>query len=132
MRSHRLGSLVRALAHSLPHDSSTPSCCDLLTLSRARRLVHRTLQTLLKPVPELVNILGVDIPEPPDVCLAGIRSDAATLSWGRPPNGKPIQKYSIQVNGVHGQFCQHGLSPSTMHPATRVNANPSCSWRLPR
>ncbi|KAJ4164434.1 hypothetical protein LMH87_006110 [Akanthomyces muscarius] len=72
-----------------------------VTIVSALWLVHRTFQTLLKPVPELVNILGVDIPEPPDVCLAGIRSDAATLNWGRPPSSKPVQKYSIQVNGVH-------------------------------
>lgn len=64
-------------------------------------LVHRTFQTLLKPVSELVNILGVDIPDPPDVCLAGIRSDAATLSWSRPPSNRPVQKYTIQVNGVN-------------------------------
>lgn len=76
----------------------------ILTVSHPRRLIHRTLQTLLKPVPDLINILGVDIPDPPDVCLAGIRSDAATLNWSRPPSNKPVQKYSIQVNGVHGSF----------------------------
>ncbi|RFU75326.1 hypothetical protein TARUN_6926 [Trichoderma arundinaceum] len=65
------------------------------------RLLHRGWQTLWKPVPELINILGVDIPEPPDVSLAGIRSDAATLSWTRPTSNRPVQKYSIQVNGVH-------------------------------
>ncbi|KAJ6779974.1 hypothetical protein PWT90_03352 [Aphanocladium album] len=72
-----------------------------VTIISALWLLNRTLQTLLKPVPDLINILGVDIPEPPDVCLAGIRSDAATLSWSRPPSNKPVTKYSIQVNGVH-------------------------------
>lgn len=70
----------------------------------AYRLLHRGWQTLWKPVPELINILGVDIPEPPDVSLAGIRSDAATLSWTRPTSNRPVQKYAIQVNGVHGMF----------------------------
>ncbi|KAM3544842.1 hypothetical protein ARSEF1564_002306 [Beauveria bassiana] len=89
-----------------------------VTIVSALWLVHRTLQTLLKPVPELVSILGVDIPEAPDVCLAGIRSDAATLSWSRPLSNKPVQKYSIQVNGVHGQFCHGVFLPSISHHST--------------
>ncbi|KAM5355456.1 hypothetical protein ACJ41O_002102 [Fusarium nematophilum] len=73
----------------------------VLTLGAVVWLLHRSWQTLWKPVPDLINILGVDVPEPPDVSLAGIRSDAATLSWTRPNNNRPVQKYSIQVNGVH-------------------------------
>ncbi|KOS19203.1 hypothetical protein ESCO_000290 [Escovopsis weberi] len=73
----------------------------VLTLGAVLWLLHRSWQTLWKPVPDLINILGVDIPEPPDVSLAGIRSDAATLSWTRPSSHRPVQKYSIQVNGVH-------------------------------
>ncbi|KAM0516328.1 hypothetical protein ACHAPE_005475 [Trichoderma viride] len=72
-----------------------------LTFGAVLWLLHRGWQTLWKPVPELINILGVDIPEPPDVSLAGIRSDAATLSWTRPTSNRPVQKYAIQVNGVH-------------------------------
>ncbi|TQV98632.1 hypothetical protein V2A60_007650 [Cordyceps javanica] len=85
-------------------------------------LIHRTLQTLLKPVSELVNILGVDIPEPPDVCLAGIRSDAATLSWGRPPSNKPVQKYTIQVNGVNAPV---GDSPGNEIAITVTGLRPN-------
>ncbi|KAJ4271588.1 hypothetical protein NW762_000292 [Fusarium torreyae] len=73
----------------------------VLTLGAVVWLLHRSWQTLWKPVPDLINILGVDVPEPPDVSLAGIRSDAATLSWTRPTSNRPVQKYTIQVNGVH-------------------------------
>ncbi|KAH7156286.1 hypothetical protein EDB81DRAFT_786532 [Dactylonectria macrodidyma] len=73
----------------------------VLTLGAVVWLLHRSWQTLWKPVPDLIGILGVDVPESPDVSLAGIRADAATLSWSRPPNNRPVQKYSIQVNGVH-------------------------------
>ncbi|KAI8684726.1 Fibronectin type-III domain-containing protein [Fusarium keratoplasticum] len=73
----------------------------VLTLGAVVWLLHRSWQTLWKPVPDLINILGVDVPEPPDVSLAGIRSDAATLSWTRPNSNRPVQKYTIQVNGVH-------------------------------
>jgi hypothetical protein len=65
--------------------------------------VRRAWQTLWKPVPELINILGVDVPEPPDVSLAEIRADAATVNWTRPPANRSVQKFLIQVNGVDGE-----------------------------
>ncbi|OAA46894.1 Fibronectin type III domain protein [Metarhizium rileyi] len=72
-----------------------------LTLGAVIWLVHRAFQTLWKPIPELVNILGLDIPPPPDVCLAGIRSDSAYLTWdARTTSQRPVQKLLIQVNGV--------------------------------
>ncbi|KAG8420686.1 hypothetical protein J3459_010843 [Metarhizium acridum] len=72
-----------------------------LTLGAVIWLVHRAFQTLWKPIPELVNILGLDIPPPPDVCLAGIRSDSAYLTWdARTASQRPVQKLLIQVNGV--------------------------------
>ncbi|OAA61568.1 Fibronectin type III domain protein [Cordyceps fumosorosea ARSEF 2679] len=83
-------------------------------------LVRRTCQTLLKPVSELVMILGVDIPEPPNVCLAGIRSDAVTITWDRPPTNKPVHKYNIQVNGVHV-----GESPGNDFAITVTGLKPS-------
>ncbi|KAK3336119.1 hypothetical protein B0T19DRAFT_395909 [Cercophora scortea] len=72
----------------------------LLTGAAVVWLVRRAWQTLWKPVPELINILGVDVPDPPDVSLAGIRADAATVNWSRPPPNRSVQKFLIQVNGV--------------------------------
>ncbi|KAK4164132.1 hypothetical protein QBC43DRAFT_318147 [Cladorrhinum sp. PSN259] len=72
----------------------------LLTGAAVVWLLRRALQTLWKPVPELINILGVDVPDPPDVSLAGIRADAATVNWTRPPANRSVQKFLIQVNGV--------------------------------
>jgi hypothetical protein len=68
------------------------------------RLVRRGWQTLWKPVPELINILGVDVPDPPDVSLAEIRADAATVNWTRSPANRSVQKFLIQVNGVVGEL----------------------------
>ncbi|PKS12814.1 hypothetical protein jhhlp_001026 [Lomentospora prolificans] len=65
------------------------------------RLLYRSFQTMRIPVGDLIDILKVDVPEAPDVSLAGIRSDAATLEWSRPPSSRPVQKYVIQVNGVN-------------------------------
>ncbi|RCI12982.1 hypothetical protein L249_0265, partial [Ophiocordyceps polyrhachis-furcata BCC 54312] len=72
-----------------------------LTLGAVVWLLHRSWQTLWKPLPELVGILGIDIPQAPDVCLSGIGADSATLSWSRPASNRPVKKYLIQVNGVH-------------------------------
>lgn len=71
------------------------------------RLACRAWQVLWKPVPELISILGVDVPDPPDVTLAGIRADAATVNWTRPPANRSVQKFLIQVNGVIGE-CLEG------------------------
>lgn len=82
------------------------------------RLMRRAWQTLWKPVPELISILGVDVPDAPDVMLAGIGVDKATVNWARPQPNKPVQKFLIQVNGVVGKGppwskCAH-VSPKTL------------------
>ncbi|KAI0169106.1 hypothetical protein GGR52DRAFT_553745 [Hypoxylon sp. FL1284] len=64
-------------------------------------LAHRAVQTLRKSVNELIGVLGVEVPDAPDVSLAGIRADAATLNWTRPQPTRPVAKFTIQVNGVN-------------------------------
>ncbi|UNI23500.1 hypothetical protein JDV02_009318 [Purpureocillium takamizusanense] len=95
-----------------------------LTLGAIVWLLHRSWQTLWKPVPELVNILGVDIPLPPDVCLAGIGADSATLSWTR-PTYRPVQRYLIQVNGV-----LVGESPANETAITVTGLKPSHFYNI--
>ena len=67
------------------------------------RLLYRAWLTLWKPVPELISILGVEVPDAPNVSLAGIKADAITIHWLRPEASRPVQKYLIQVNGVNGK-----------------------------
>ncbi|KAI2641046.1 hypothetical protein GGS21DRAFT_502774 [Xylaria nigripes] len=64
-------------------------------------LAHRAVQTLRKSVNDLIGILGVEVPDAPDVSLAAIRADAATLNWARPLPTRPVAKFTIQVNGVN-------------------------------
>jgi hypothetical protein len=73
-------------------------------LTTTARLLHRAWLTLWKPVPELINILGVEVPDSPAVSLAGIKVDAITLHWTRPEPNKTVLKYLIQVNGVNGKI----------------------------
>jgi len=83
---------------------ATPVSSGSTLTARIYRLVRRAWQTLWKPVPELINILGVDVPDSPDVSLAEIRADAATVNWTRAPANRPVQKFLIQVNGVVGEL----------------------------
>jgi hypothetical protein len=74
-----------------------------ILLTACERLLHRAWLTLWKPVPELISILGVEVPDAPEVSLAGIKADAVTLHWTRPGLNKPVIRYLIQVNGVNGK-----------------------------
>jgi hypothetical protein len=83
---------------------SSPLPRDFTALTQSfARLLHRAWLTLWKPVPELINILGVEVPDPPEVSLAGIKADAVTLHWTKPGINRPVLKYLIQVNGVNGK-----------------------------
>ncbi|KAI3324816.1 hypothetical protein HD806DRAFT_493709 [Xylariaceae sp. AK1471] len=73
----------------------------LLTGAAFLWLAHRAVQTLRKSVNDLIGVLGVEVPDAPDVSLAGIRADAATLNWTRPLPTRPVAKFTIQVNGVN-------------------------------
>ncbi|KAI9848277.1 MAG: hypothetical protein M1837_000541 [Sclerophora amabilis] len=64
-------------------------------------LLYRGWQVLNKPLPELIDVLGLDVPVPPQVSLAGIKSDSITLHWDRPETQNSVAKYVIQINGVH-------------------------------
>ncbi|KAI6265346.1 hypothetical protein MCOR28_006475 [Pyricularia oryzae] len=64
-------------------------------------LLRRAAQTLWKPVPELIGVLGLEVPDSPDVSLTGIAADKATLTWTRAQPSRPVQKFLIQVNGVN-------------------------------
>ena len=77
---------------------------SFLFFSYSFRLLRRGLQTLWKPVPELIDILGVDVPSPPDVSLTAIGVDKATITWTRPASNRAVDKYVIQVNGVNGML----------------------------
>lgn len=73
----------------------------IITGGAALWLVNRALQTLWRPVPELIDILGVDVPTAPDVSLTAIGADKATITWSKPTSKSAVDKYVIQVNGVN-------------------------------
>lgn len=66
------------------------------------RLFYRIWQIYQKPIEELVDLLGLDIPPVPHVSLAGITSESILLYW-KPTEAQSVSlKYVIQVNGIKG------------------------------
>ncbi|KJZ71540.1 hypothetical protein HIM_09078 [Hirsutella minnesotensis 3608] len=117
--------LCESACHAVINATPSQQFRMVLTLGAVVWLLHRSWQTLWKPVPELVSILGVDIPQAPDVCLAGIGADSATLSWTKPASNRPVQKYLIQVNGVHV-----GDSPGNETAITVTGLRPNHFYNL--
>ncbi|KAL9031972.1 MAG: hypothetical protein Q9196_000045 [Gyalolechia fulgens] len=63
-------------------------------------ILYRIWQIWQKPVDELVDLLGLDIPSVPDVSLAGITSESVLLYWKPADNQSASLKNTIQVNGI--------------------------------
>ena len=64
--------------------------------------MYRIYEIYKKPLAELVDVLGIDIPPVPDVSLAGVTSNSALLYWKPPENYNVPLKHFIQVNGING------------------------------
>ncbi|KAK9368034.1 hypothetical protein V1509DRAFT_624058 [Lipomyces kononenkoae] len=62
-------------------------------------LLHRATRVLQIPIPTLVQLLGIDIPFPPHVCLDSVTSDSITLHWSLPDRASSVAKHVIQMNG---------------------------------
>ncbi|KAI9682270.1 MAG: hypothetical protein M1817_000324 [Caeruleum heppii] len=64
-------------------------------------LLYRVWQVFSKPLPELIETLGLEVPIAPKVSLAGIKADSVTLHWTRSENQGSVVKYFIQINGIN-------------------------------
>ncbi|KAK9466474.1 hypothetical protein V1512DRAFT_226172 [Lipomyces arxii] len=63
------------------------------------RLLHRATRLLQIPIPTLIQLLGIDIPSPPHVCLDSVTADAVTLHWSLPDRATSVARHVIQMNG---------------------------------
>lgn len=66
--------------------------------------MYRIWQIYQKPVDELVDLLGLDIPPVPEVSLAGITAESVLLYWKSPETHSASLKHAIQVNGIKGML----------------------------
>jgi hypothetical protein len=67
-------------------------------------MMYRGWLVLSKPVEDLVSVLGVDLPVPPEVSLAGLKCDGALLHW-KPEDPKTSGvRYQVLVNGMRSRL----------------------------
>lgn len=64
------------------------------------RVAFRAYRVLSKPVEELINLLGLEVPVAPLVSLAGIKADGVLLHWKPPDQRASVVKYVIRINGI--------------------------------
>ncbi|KAL8705457.1 MAG: hypothetical protein Q9201_001438 [Fulgogasparrea decipioides] len=90
---------------SLHLATTLPVLQDAAFFSSLGWILYRIWQIYQKPVDELVDLLGLDIPPVPDVSLAGITVDSVLLYWKPADNQSTSLKNAIQVNGIKvGEF----------------------------
>ncbi|KAF7863882.1 hypothetical protein EAF04_006847 [Stromatinia cepivora] len=95
---------------------------SIVTCAALFWLLRRASEVLWTPLPRLISILGVEVPDPPEVSLACIKSDSLTLHWSSSPPNKGVVRYILQVNGVDvGESTQgetviiEGLKPGNFY-----------------
>jgi hypothetical protein len=66
------------------------------------RMGYRVSSLLNIPIPTLVKVLGLDLPDPPRVSLHGVSADTITLHWSLPEKAGSVAKHIIQINGING------------------------------
>ena len=66
-------------------------------------MCYRVTALLNIPIPTLVKILGLDLPDAPRVSLRGVSADTITLHWSLPEKAGSVAKHIIQINGINGR-----------------------------
>ncbi|KAI9792620.1 MAG: hypothetical protein M1835_007753 [Candelina submexicana] len=71
-------------------------------------LLWRAYQVLKRPTEELIEVLGIEVPEAPNVSLIAIEEESVRLKWSKPIPQDTVVKYYVLVNG-----CRVGESSRT-------------------
>ncbi|KAL8713423.1 MAG: hypothetical protein Q9220_002622 [cf. Caloplaca sp. 1 TL-2023] len=96
-------------------------------------ILYRIWQIYQKPVDELVDLLGLDIPPAPDVSLGAVTSESVLLFFRPADNQSTSLKNAIQVNGIKvGEFGLKdnslqvtGLKPGHFYNIRVIASNPA-------
>jgi hypothetical protein len=54
-----------------------------------------------KPTEELIGLLGIEVPTPPTLALAGIKADGFLLHWKPSEQKNQVVRYKLYVNGIN-------------------------------
>ncbi|KAJ9648240.1 hypothetical protein H2199_001093 [Coniosporium tulheliwenetii] len=100
----------------------------LCTFAALFWLFARAYQVLAKPVDELVNLLGLEVPVAPIVSLAGIKADGCILHWKAPDPRGSVAAYKIQLNGIIAS--QFGCERNQPFPKTSSTMLATATTRM--
>lgn len=75
----------------------------IATIIAVMWILHRATRLLKIPATTLIRLLGVDIPESPDICVDHLSESSVTLRWPKPEKATTSQKHIIEVNGIKGE-----------------------------
>ncbi|MBE7179864.1 MAG: fibronectin type III domain-containing protein, partial [Terriglobus roseus] len=78
-------------------------------------LVYRVYLVTIKPVDELVALLGLEVPAQPDVSLAGVKADGVMLHWKPPDWQSLVTKHHVHINGVNVGEVTHRETAVTVY-----------------
>ncbi|KAF2839355.1 hypothetical protein M501DRAFT_1003947 [Patellaria atrata CBS 101060] len=92
----------------------------ICTIAALLWLFYRSYLVLVKPVDELITLLGLEVPVTPEVALAGIKADGIILHWKAPDGRSGVVKYQVRLNGIvvgevskqHNWITVTGLKPN--------------------
>lgn len=78
------------------HSLTTSACI----IGAVLWLLWRAYQVAVKPIDQLVQLLGLDVPEAPELAVAGVKADAVTLHWETDDERKAAYRYEVHLNNV--------------------------------
>lgn len=110
--------------------SFTENWFKSITISLASLwLIWRVYLVTVKPVDELVGLLGLEVPAQPEASLAGIKADGVTLHW-KPRDGT-VTRWLVAINGINvgevgpkeNTVTVYGLKPDSSYTARLIALN---------
>ena len=102
-----------------------------ISLICVQRITWRVYLVFQKPLDDLEDVLGIDVPPVPEISLSSITKDAILLYWKPPDNYHSPLRQCIQINGVNIEEFEHsdgsvqlaGLQPGHSYGIRAIATN---------
>ncbi|KAI9719410.1 MAG: hypothetical protein M1812_003481 [Candelaria pacifica] len=124
--------ILRLGAQYLPNDEIVWVALQLLqlfyriaTAISVIWIMWRAYQVLRRPTEELIEVLGIEVPEAPNVSLNNIKQESIRIIWSKPTAQDTVVKYYVQING-----CKVGESSRTETSLDVVGLEPNSLYAV--
>jgi len=89
-----------AICFTIPRDMTLTSTPCFFFFNY--RILLRSWETFQVPAQRLLEMLKMEMPPVPEPIVCDIEATTLSVYWHRPPAGKVIDRFRVQVNGVIG------------------------------